>query len=122
MTNLIQDADGFIGGYRLADEPERLVRSDPPLAPMATPLIVTNHGYAWFPHPFVPGAMKETPICHGIGICWANTSELGGAVIHLVGGNDAAPTDEGLAIFISREGIRGLIRDLQSIDAQMAAG
>ncbi|MDX3908875.1 MAG: hypothetical protein QHC67_03555 [Sphingobium sp.] len=97
-----------------ASEPER--RAFPPMPP---PLLISCDGKGWFPDPFMPCAFRLTTICAGLAMGWAEAPELGGAVLNFVGGNENNPTDEAVAVTLTREGLRNLIRDLVSIDAQL---
>jgi len=99
-----------------ASEPDR--RECPPMAP---PLLISINGKSWFPDPFIPGAFRLSRISIGLAMGWADAPELGGVVLNFVGGNLEDPTDENVAVSLSREGLRNLIRDLVSIDAQLEA-
>ncbi|MCW2412038.1 MULTISPECIES: hypothetical protein [unclassified Sphingobium] len=83
------------------------------------PLLIDERGFGWVPHAFRPGFCAYTPITRGVGIAWWPIQEIGGAIISAYGGNPAQPTDESVVFSITREGLRGLIADLQSIADQL---
>lgn len=89
-----------------------------PLAPMRDPVLVSDRGDAWMPHPFYRGMRTLLPLCEGIALAWAPCAPASGILLSLWGGNPDNPSDEAIACTISRNGLRALIRDLQSIDQQ----
>lgn len=97
-----------------------------PLPPMTSHVLLRGDDSAWVPHPFRPGAHVDMRLCAGVAAGWTPLSASGVAdprvIIVLGGGNNAAPTDEMIAFYISRRGLRELIADLQSVADQMEAG
>ncbi|MCW2390937.1 hypothetical protein M2336_002775 [Sphingobium sp. B1D7B] len=90
-----------------------------PFPQAADPLVIDDRGFGWVPHAFRPGFCSYTLITRGMGIAWWPLSEIGGAIIAVYGGNPAQPTDETVVFSISRDGLSGLIADLQSIADQL---
>lgn len=90
----------------------------PVFSPMTEPLLIDGHGFALMPHAYVSGFHLRTFVAEGMGMTWTPLS-ADRIILCLVGGNPAAPTNEALATSISRNGLRELIADLQSIDRQM---
>lgn len=107
--------------------PEHRVGADrPPLAPFALPLLVRNHGraghYGWVPDVWRHGCTRYVELCEGLALGWTPAPEIDRAVLVVMGGNPAAPSDDHVAATLSREVLRALIADLQSIEAQMGWG
>jgi len=105
---------------------EPAVTIQPPLAarelpPLSTPVLLDETGSAWIPHAWRAGCFTYTPICEGIGAAWTPVPEIGKVLLAFAGGNPFAPTDEAIAIVLSRDGLRELIADLRSIDRQWEA-
>lgn len=93
-----------------------------PFLPFRDPILITPDGDAWIPHAFRLKLISLQPICQGISLAWAPVPEVGKALLVIAGGNSDAPTEESVAAFVSREGLRNLIADLQSIDDQLGEG
>lgn len=89
--------------------------------PMADIILIDDDGDAWVPSPYFPGARHPIPMRHGIALAWTPFAEGGGACLILWSGNPTAPGDEAIVTTMSRDGLQGLIADLQSIDRQMEA-
>lgn len=103
-------------------------RTAGPLPPISTPIVVNERGFAWLPNPdpFV-GIFGNPIVCYvhaGIRLGWAPMPlpTPGGVLLTLFGGLRAEPgfEEEGVATFITREGLNGLIGDLQAIAASIA--
>lgn len=92
---------------------------DDPIEPFSMPVLLDDRGCAWIPHGFRPGFCTLTHICEGAALGWAPIPEMNKALIAISGGNPFAPTDEAIALAMSRRGLRGLIQGLQSIERQM---
>ncbi|OJY68674.1 MAG: hypothetical protein BGP16_05410 [Sphingobium sp. 66-54] len=89
------------------------------LPPIPYPILIAENGNGWIPHAFNPGIHVCRPVVRGIGLAWTPAPEVGGLLLCIAGGNPRQPTDEAVATFISRKGLREIIADLQSIDAQL---
>lgn len=94
------------------------VQADP-VAPFDVPILLDDQGCAWIPHGFRPGFFTLTQICEGASLGWAPIPEMNKALIAISGGNPFAPTEEAIALAMSRRGLRGLIEGLRSIEQQM---
>ncbi|EPR09897.1 hypothetical protein M527_07170 [Sphingobium indicum IP26] len=92
--------------------------ADEPVPPFALPVLLDDDGRAWLPHGFRADMFTLTQVCEGIAIGWAPVPELGKVLLHFIGGNPFAPTDEALAAALSKRGLRRMIADLQSIERQ----
>ncbi|WP_236576306.1 hypothetical protein [Sphingobium sp. S8] len=90
-----------------------------PSAPFAGPILIDDFGNGYFPHAFMPGTATALPICRGLAKGWAPAPEVGGVLLAIFAGNPDEPTDEAVATLLSRDGLRALIADLQSIDQQL---
>ena len=90
--------------------------------PLPCPLIVDDDGQVWIPHRFIPGCFTNRPLSEGIGMAWTVDAQIGKPALIFWGGKPDAPSDEVVVTMLSREGLRGLIRELQSIDDQLGAG
>jgi hypothetical protein len=62
------------------------------------------------------GNLASVPLREDLHLGWTYEERLGGAILCLFAGHAA---DAGFAVKCSREGVRELIADLQSIDAQL---
>jgi len=89
-------------------------KAEQPMCPYDGPLVVFEAGHAILPHPH--GEMTMVPIRDGIHLAWTKTPELGGITMFWFAGQDA---DVGFATSLTREGLRAIIRDLKSIEAQL---
>lgn len=87
--------------------------------PIATPILHTDYSTVFVPHGHYPGMAAELPLSQGLGLAWVPCAEVAGVLLVLWGGNPDDPTDEAIAVTLSRAGMRALIRDLTSIDQQM---
>ncbi|WP_051768205.1 hypothetical protein [Sphingobium sp. DC-2] len=96
--------------------------ADHPTAPFPAPILVNDRGEGFFPHAFCAGEVMLMPVCRGLAMGWAAAPEVGGALLSIFAGNPDAPTDESVATLLSRDGLRALIADLQSIDRQLGEG
>jgi len=90
-----------------------------PLEPLSSPVMHLDDGTAWVPSAFSAGAYENLPVCAGIGVGWTPVPDTDKILIIFAGGNPAAPTREMVVAAISRAGLRRLVRDLRSIDAQL---
>lgn len=91
-----------------------------PLAPVPMQILVNENDVAWIPHAFADGWLTAQRVTRGIGLAWTPAPEVDGVLLMIAGGNPDQPTDENVTAFISRKGLRQIIADLQSIDAQLA--
>lgn len=96
-------------------------REDDGCPPMQAPVLHTDDGTAFVPHAFDFARSVELPLARGVGLAWAPCPPIDGALLIMAGGNLAEPTDDAIAITLSRAGIRALIRSLQSIECQLEA-
>lgn len=91
-----------------------------------TPLAFDDEGYIWVPNPdperHDPSDTLSCFLHGGVRIGWAPLPEKGGLVLTVWGGFRAEDgyEEEGVAAFITRDGLKALIRDLEAIHA--AAG
>lgn len=90
-----------------------------PFPPMRAPLIVTERGEAWVPHPFYPDLTINVPLCEGLAVAWAPCTPVHGIILSIWGGNPENPSDESVTATLTRPGLKRLIADLQSIADQM---
>ncbi|HKY80850.1 MAG TPA: hypothetical protein VJM09_05190 [Sphingobium sp.] len=90
-----------------------------PIAPFPDPLLLNDWGEVLVPHAFFPWSHTSLPLSRGLAMGWAPFAAVDGALIAFFGGNPDAPTDESIAVSLSRDGLRALIRDLQAIDQQL---
>lgn len=90
-----------------------------PIAPFPMPILLDDAGSAWIPHGFRSGFFTLMQVCEGAGLGWAPIPEMNKALIAISGGNPFAPTEEAIALAMSRRGLRGLVQGLQSIELQM---
>ncbi|MDQ2736993.1 MAG: hypothetical protein M3Y55_18835 [Pseudomonadota bacterium] len=92
-----------------------------PFAPIGTPVVVDERGYAWLPGPYGSGCKIGSYVHAGVRMGWTPVPELHGLLLIQLGGraSDSAFEEEGLTAFLTRDGLRRLIVDLQSIDAQL---
>lgn len=93
-----------------------------PIAPFPGPVIINDWGEVFVPHAFFPRSVTSLPLCRGAALGWAPFPEVGGVLLAVFGGNPDAPSDESMAVALSRDGLRALIADLQSIDEQLEEG
>ncbi|MDF2603481.1 hypothetical protein [Sphingomonas sp.] len=100
-------------------------RAAGPLQPISTPIVIDGQGYAWLPDPD-PLRLGDAVGCYvhaGIRLGWAPMTfpPPGGALLTLFGGQRADGFDsDGVAAFITRDGLNSLIADLQAIAASIA--
>ena len=89
-------------------------------APIGVPVVVDGRGYAWLP---VPGGQDVVGwhLKPGLRVAWAPLPGNTGALLHMLAGivDDPAYETDGLAITLTRDGLRRLIADLQSVEAQL---
>lgn len=92
--------------------------ADPSCPPIADPLLLDDRGNIWIKHPFTPDRRVRMPLCEGLRLEWAPlcTEHI---LLSLWGGNPENPAEEALALTFSRDDLRRMIADLQSIDQQM---
>lgn len=90
-----------------------------PIEPFSIPILLDDDGRAWIPDGFRAGMFQLLPVCESAALGWAPVPEFNKALIAIWGGNRFAPTDEAIAIAMSRRGLRGLIDGLISIERQM---
>jgi hypothetical protein len=96
------------------------LRKMPPLPPVPEPLLVDERGHAWVPHAFRQGFVTPRIVARGVGLAWWPVAEADGVILSMAAGHPGAPTEEMVVTFLSREGLRGFVRDLASIEAQLA--
>lgn len=96
-------------------------RQDDVFLPMQGTVLYSDNGTVFVPHAFEHGRSVELPLSRGVAVSWAPCPEVDGALFILAAGNLAQPSDEAIAITLSRDGVRALARSLQLIDAQMEA-
>ena len=91
------------------------------LPPIAAPLVVDDHGIVWLPAPDGSGSLIGSYVHAGLRMGWAPVPDLGGLLLVQWGGSASEPgfEEEGVTTFFSRDGLRRLIADLQSIDDQL---
>lgn len=91
--------------------------------PMST-VVVDEQGYAWLPHPGGNGDLIRSFVHAGVRIGWAPVPELGGMLLSQWGGPgpDADFEEDGLTTFLTRDGLRAIIGDLQAIEAALGDG
>ena len=94
-------------------------REDAVFPPMETIVLHSDDGTVFVPHSFDPGRRQELFLSRGVGISWTPFPETGGALIVMAGGNPIEPSDEAIAFTLSPNGLKAMIRSLQSIDHQM---
>ncbi|SEI69246.1 hypothetical protein SAMN05518849_101576 [Sphingobium sp. AP50] len=87
--------------------------------PIATPILHTDRGTVFVPHGHYVGRSAELRLLRGVGLAWAPCPEADGALLVFSGGNPAEPTDEAIAVTLSRAGIRALIASFDAIDRQL---
>lgn len=87
--------------------------------PLPAPVLLSDRGTVFAPHAFYAGVSAELPLSRGMALHWTPFPEIDGALLFFAGGNPAEPTDESIAVTVGRDGLRALIRDLQSIDRQL---
>lgn len=97
----------------------RLPGDREPLEKMSAPVLLDGAGYAWIPDAHRSGAYQHREVCNGIAIAWAPVPEIERVLLCLAGGHPLDPSDEALTVLITRTGLREIIADLQSIDAQL---
>lgn len=90
-----------------------------PLPPMSWPVLLYADRHAHVPHAFKPGMATLRPVSRGIGVAWTPVLEIGGVLLCIAQGSPADPSDEMVVATVSREGLQGLISDLQSIETQL---
>lgn len=88
---------------------------EPARPPMPGPLIVTDSGHGVLLQP--DGSYALTRIEQGITMGWMDIGP--GAILLAI--RDAHCLAPGIATTLTRPGLKGLIADLQSIDAQLDA-
>lgn len=94
-------------------------RDDGTFPPLPHPVLLTDHATVYVPHPFYPGSVTELPLSRGTALAWAPFLDVDGALLVIGGGNPIQPTDEAIAVTLSRAGLDALIRDLKSIALQL---
>lgn len=115
--------------------PERLARlakfaaasramGSPP--PFAKPIVIDEQGFAWVPDPIAfPQCSDEVIGCYvhsGVMLGWAPMSlPAPGVLLTMFGAPraDALEIVDGVAAFITRDGLKALIADLQAIAASI---
>ncbi len=97
--------------------------------PFADPVVIDESGVVWLPHPDPDLAGSgETIGCYlhaGLRLGWAPMTlpPPGGVLLTLFGGPAAEMgfEEDGVATFITRDGLKALIADLQAIVASVEA-
>ena len=113
-------------------DPEKLARlatlsrtlgAHTPLAPIAAPIVVDEQGYAWIPAPGGGDEEIGSYVHAGLRMGWAPMPEQGGILLTQWGGLGPEPDfeEEGVTAFMTREGLRRFIADLQTIDNALGA-
>jgi hypothetical protein len=106
-------------------------RTAGPPQPFSSPIVIDDRGYAWVPHPDpflgILGIVGNPIGCYvhaGLRLGWAPMPlpPPGGVLLTLFGGPRAESgfEEDGVAAFITRDGLNGLIADLQAIAASIA--
>lgn len=92
--------------------------------PIAVPAVVDEHGYIWTPHPGEADEVIGTYVHAGVRLGWIDCPQLDGVLLIQWGGQAAAESgsfeEEGVTAFMTRDGLRRYVADLQAILA--AAG
>lgn len=94
----------------------------PPLdgpPPMEHAVFIDDAHRAWVPHPFLPDARRALPLRSGLAMGWTPFPEARGALVALWAGNQDSPSEQAIAVALSREGLKAFIADLQSVDRQL---
>lgn len=91
---------------------------NPPLSPLADPVLVDDRGDALLPHPFDAGAGIRLPVGSGLTVDWAPVTSAQ-ILLALWAGTDRQHSDESIATVITRDELQGLILALMSIDQQL---
>lgn len=93
----------------------------------STPVTLTDDGYIWIPNPDPENQDPEDTVgCYlhgGVRIGWAPLPEKDGLVLTVWGGfrADDGHEEEGVAVFMTRGGLKALIQDLEAIHAAAGA-
>lgn len=90
-------------------------RSGP--APFAEPVLVDDRGSVLVPVP--EGGHAWTHIHAGLHVGWTGVPEQDGLLLVQIGNRDDGEIADGITAFLTRDGFRRLIVDLQSIEAQL---
>jgi len=93
--------------------------------PIGTPVVIDERGYAWMPTPRGEANVVIASFAHlGLRIGWSPMPELEGMLLTQWGGQQAEPElgEQGVTAFMTRDGLRRYIADLQAIDAALGDG
>ena len=94
--------------------------------PIAPPVLVDGDGHVLLPVPHhdAPIGAHQAHVWarlhHGLTLQWAPLPEQGGVLLEFRGGSPDGDVDrDAAAVFLTRRGVRGLIADLQAIEARL---
>lgn len=89
--------------------------------PIDAPVVVDEGGYIWMPAPGDADEAIGHYVYPGLRLGWIPVPEQGGIILWQLGGPDCEEgfEEDGLATFLTRDGFRRYIADLQAIDAQL---
>lgn len=92
--------------------------------PIGAPIVADECGYIWMQAPSDAGEVVGLYVHLGLRLGWIPVPEQGGLILSQWGGlgPEERFEEDGLAIFLTRDGFRRLIVDLQAIDAQLGDG
>lgn len=114
--------DFTIPKVEVANAPGPIAPFPGPIAPFPDPVVINDWGHVFVPHAFFPRSVISLPLCRGAALGWTPFPEVAGVLLAIFGGNPDALSDESMALTLSRDGLRALIADLQSIDDQLGEG
>jgi hypothetical protein len=99
-----------------------LGRPEGPILPFTTAVEFDQAGYAWFDALDGEGDRMGCYAHAGLRLGWFDIGDPRGALISLLGGPGAEDgfEEEGILAFITGQGLRALISDLQSIADQLS--
>jgi hypothetical protein len=85
--------------------------------PIDIPAVVDERGYVWSPHPGEPGEVIGSYVHAGLRLGWIDAPELGGVILLQWGGQgaEAGFEEDGVAAFMTRDGLARYVADLQAI-------
>lgn len=92
-------------------------------APIDVPAVVDERGYLWTPHPGEDGEVIGSYVHAGLRLGWIDAPQLDGVLLIQWGGQAAEPgfEEEGVTAFMTRDGLRRYVADLQAILAAAGA-
>lgn len=100
----------------------RSITGTPP--PIGATVVVDQRGYIWMPAPSDAAEIIGLYVHPGLRLGWIPVPEQGGVILSQWGGPGPGEgfEEDGLATFLTRDGLRRYIADLQAIDAQLGDG